>query len=184
MNRVAIHLTAAAVMLCAASIAAGAQTLDLPARKPGLWDMKTVTEAPPGLPALSTQMCIDAATDKEVMNFGLKLSRDNCKRYDIRRAGKAWVINADCNFGPVRSSTKTTVSGDFQSSIELRIEGTADGVPGTKGPQATVITQTAKWVSACTNGMKPGDMVLPGGLRVNVKQVRELQRMLPNLQIR
>jgi hypothetical protein len=183
MNRFATLLTAAAAAL-AASVAAGAQTLDLPARKPGLWDMKTVTEAPPGLPSLSTQMCIDAATDKEVMNFGLKLSKDSCQRYDIRRAGKAWVIDADCNFGPVRSSTKTTVTGDFQSSIELRIEGLAEGVPGTKGPQATAITQTAKWVGACGNGMKPGDMVLPGGLRVNVRQVRELQKMLPNLQIR
>jgi hypothetical protein len=183
MKLVTILVTAAAAAF-ATTIAAGAQTLDLPARKAGLWDMKTVTEAPPGLPSLSTQMCIDAATDKEVMNFGLKLSKDSCKRYDIKRAGKAWVIDADCNFGPVKSTTKTTVTGDFQSSIELRIEGTSEGIPGTKGPQPTVITQTAKWVSACANGMKPGDMVLPGGLRVNVRQVRELQKMLPNLQIR
>ena len=135
MNRVAMLLTAAAAAM-GASVAAGAQTLDLPARKPGLWDMKTVTEAPPGIPGLSTQMCIDAATDKEMMNFGLKLSKDSCKRYDIKRAGKAWVIDADCNFGPVKSTTKTTVSGRLPVEHRAAHRGHLGGHTGHQGPAA------------------------------------------------
>jgi Protein of unknown function (DUF3617) len=183
MNRVAILLTVTAAVMAATTIAS-AQTLDLPARKPGLWDMKTVTEAPAGIPGINAKMCIDAATDKEMMEFGLKMSKDSCKRYEIRRDGSAWVIDSECRFGPIKSNTKTTISGNFQSSITVRVEGTTEGIPGAAGPQPTVLTQTAKWVSACVNGMKPGDIQLGGGIKMNVRQVRDLQRMLPNIQIR
>ena len=64
---------------------------------------------------MTTRMCIDAATDREMMEFGLKMSRGSCKRFDTRRAGATWVIDAECAFGPVKSVTKTTISGDFQS---------------------------------------------------------------------
>jgi hypothetical protein len=183
MNRIAILLTIAGAAM-AGAVAATAQSLDLPARKPGLWAMKMVTEQPAGVPGFGAQMCIDAATDKDMMEFGLKMSKDSCKRYEVKRAGSSWVIDADCNLGPIKSSTRTTISGDFQSSINVRIEGTTEGLPGNRGPQPTLITQTATWTSACSNGMKPGDIVLGGGLRMNVRQVKDLQRMLPNIQIR
>ncbi len=183
MRRAAILLTVTGAAM-AATIAARAQAIDLPARKPGLWDMKMVTEKPAGIPGFSAQMCIDAATDRDLFDFGLKMSKESCRRYEVKRTGSAWIIDADCNIGPVKSATKTTISGDFQSNIDVRIEGTSEGLPGTKGPQPTLITQTAKWTSACTNGMRPGDISLGGGIRMNVKQVKELQKMLPNIQIR
>ena len=183
MRRVAILLTVAAAA-AAAAVAARAQAIDLPARKPGLWDMKMVTEKPAGIPGFNAQMCIDAATDRDLFDFGLKMSKDSCRRYEVKRAGSTWIIDADCNIGPVKSATKTTISGDFQSTIDVRIEGTTEGLPGTKGPQPTLITQTARWTSACVNGLRPGDIVVGGGLKMNVKQVKELQKMLPNIQIR
>jgi hypothetical protein len=180
MRRAAILLTTA----MAGTITASAQTIELPPRKAGQRDTKMVTEKPVGVPGFGAQMCIDAATDREMFDFGLKMSKDSCKRYDVKRTGGSWVIDAECSFGPVKSATKTTISGDFQSSIAVRIEGTTEGIPGTKGPQATLITQTATWTSACANGMKPGDIMLGGGIKMNVKQVKELQKMLPNIQIR
>lgn len=184
MSCVAVLLTVATAAL-AASIAARAQSIDLPARKPGQWEMKMVTEKPAGGPGFGAQMCIDAATDKDMMDFGLKMSKDSCKRYDVKRAGSTWVIDAECTFGRIKSATKTTISGDFQSSIAVRVEGTTEGFPGAgPGPQPTLITQTAKYMGACANDMRPGDIMLGGGIKMNVKQVKELQKMLPNLQIK
>ena len=184
MTRVAILFTVAGAAM-AATLAARAQTIDLPPRKPGQWDMRMVTEKPAGGPGFSAQMCIDAATDKDLMNFGLKVSKDSCKRYDVKRAGAAWLIDAECTFGPVKSATKTTISGDFQSSITVRVEGTTEGIPGAgSGPQSTLITQTAKWTGACADAMRPGDIILGGGIKMNVKQIKELQKMLPNVQIK
>jgi Protein of unknown function (DUF3617) len=184
MTRVAILLTAATAAM-AVTFTARAQSIDLPPRKPGLWDMKMATEKPAGGPGFGAQMCIDAATDKDLMNFGLKMSKDSCKRYDVKRTGGTWLIDADCTFGPVKSVTKTTISGDFQSSITVRVEGTTEGIPGAgSGPQQTLITQTAKWTGACGEGMRPGDIILGGGIKMNIKQVKELQKMMPNLQIK
>lgn len=185
MTRVAVLLTVAAGML-GATLAARAQTIDLPPRKPGQWEMRMVTEKPAGGPSMTAQMCIDAATDREMMDFGLKMSKDSCKRYDMKKTGSSWVIDADCAFGPVKSVTKTTISGDFQSTVTVRTEGTTEGIPGAgSGPQQTLMTQTAKWTgAACAEGMKPGDISMGGGIKMNVKQIKQLQKMLPNVQIK
>lgn len=183
MTRLAALVTAAIAV--AAAMTAQAQTIDLPPRKPGQWDMKMVTEKPAGAPAFGAQMCIDAATDKDMMEFGLKMSKDSCKRYDVKRTGATWVIDAECAFGKIKSTTKTTISGDFQSSITVRVEGVTDGFPGAgSGPQPTLITQTAKWMGACADGMRPGDIMLGGGIRMNIQQVKDLQKMIPNFAVK
>jgi Protein of unknown function (DUF3617) len=184
MTRIALFL-AAAVVAMAATLAAAAQTIDLPPRKAGQWEVRMVTEKPASGPSMNAQMCIDAATDRDLMDFGLKMSKDSCKRYDVKRAGAAWVIDAECTFGPVKSVTKTTISGDFQSTVTVRTEGTTEGFPGAgSGPQPTLMTQTARWVGACADGMRPGDISMGGGIRMNVKQVKKLQKLLPQVQIK
>jgi Protein of unknown function (DUF3617) len=182
-RRLALYSPLALTLL--APLAAGAQLQDLPPRRPGQWEMRMVTEKPTGGPSITSQMCIDAATDREMMEFGLKMSKGNCPKFNMKRAGANWVIDAECAFGPVKSVTKTTISGDFQSTMTVRTEGTAEGIPGAGGgPQPTLVTQTATWKGACAEGMKPGDISLGSGIKMNVKQIKELQKMLPNLQIR
>ena len=143
---------------------------------------------PTGAPALDTQVCLNAATDRELMEFGLRMSKDVCTRFDMKRAGGNLVIDSKCSFGPVSSTTRTTMSGDSKSTYTIRIEGKTDGLPlpnVPKGPQDMLMVQTARWTGAtCPEGMKPGDFTLPGGMRFNIKQAKKLQKMLPNIQIR
>lgn len=170
----------------AVPFAAAAQVPDLPPRKPGLWEMRMVTEKPTGGPTIDAKLCIDAVTDRELMDFGLRMSKDTCKRYDTKRIGKGWVIDAECSFGPISSATKTTITGDFQTTLNVRIEGTTEGIPGIgKGPQQTLMTQTGRWTAAsCTGGMVPGDIALASGVKFNVKDLKGLKKLLPNIQIR
>jgi hypothetical protein len=147
--------------------------------------MNLVTEKPAGGPQIKAQMCIDKATDRDLMDFGLRMSKDNCKRYDLKRAGQTWTIDSDCTFGPIKSVSRTVISGDFQSVVSVRIEGTSEGLPGAKGSQPTLLTQTSRFLNAaCSDGMKPGDIALDNGLKFNVKQLKKLQTLLPQLQIR
>jgi hypothetical protein len=175
-----------AAAVAAWPVAAAAQLPDLPPRRPGQWELRMVTEKPPGGPTIEAQMCIDRATDRDLMDFGLRMSKDSCKRYEVRRVGADWVIDSDCVFGPIKSVTKTTISGDFQSNLSVRIEGTTEGMPGKhKGPQPTLMMQTGRWLGEkCAKGMKPGDVGMPGGLKFNVKHLKALQGVLPGLQIR
>jgi hypothetical protein len=183
--RPAITATLALGLTLLAPLSTTAQMQDLPPRRPGQWETRMVTEKPAGGLTVVSQMCIDAATDREMLEFGLKASKNNCKRFDMKKAGAAWVIEAECAFGPVRNVTKTTITGDFQSAITFRIEGTAEGIPGAgNAPQPTLMTQTATWKGPCRDGMKPGDISLGNGLKMNIRQMQKLQKMLPNVQIR
>lgn len=187
-----MHRPAALLAVIAAVVAlplpTAAQAVDFPQRRPGHWEIRIVTEKPTGAPALDTQVCLDAATDRELMEFGLRLSKDACTRFDMKRAGGNLVIDSECSFGSISSSTRTTMSGDFQSTYTIRIEGKTDGVPlpnVAKGPQDMLMVQTARWTGAsCPDGMKPGDFTLPGGMRFNIKQAKKLQKILPQIQIR
>lgn len=177
------------VFVLAGVLPAAAQSpADFPARRAGHWEIRIVTEKPPGAPAIDTAVCLDAATDRDLMEYGLRMSKNSCKRFDISRAGASVVIDLECTFGPVSSTTRTTMSGDFQSTYTIRTEGTSDGMPlrgASKGPQEMLMVQTARWTGAtCPSGMKPGDFTLPGGMRFNIKRAKKLQKMLPNIQIR
>ena len=57
-------------------------------------------------------------------------------------------------------------------------------MPGSTGPQPTQLTQDSRWVSADCPGMKAGDVMLEGGTKINVKDMRQLRKLLPSLQIR
>jgi hypothetical protein len=185
MRRHVIACLAGAASLSAAHAALAQPGDGFPPRKPGQWEMRMVTEKPAGGPQVTAQTCIDAATDREMMEFGLKMSKDTCKRYDVKRAGGTWTIDAECAFGPVKNVSRTTISGDFQSTMTVRIEGTTEGMPGTKGPQPTLMTQTTRWVgAACADGMKPGDISMGNGIKFNIKQMKGLQKLLPQIQIR
>jgi hypothetical protein len=161
-----------------------AQSVELPSHRPGQWELRMVTDKPADTPPMTMQMCVDAATDREMMDFALKISKGNCPRFDMKRAGASYVVDAECALGPIKSSTKTTITGDFQSSVNVRIEGTSDGMPGAgKGPQPMLIKHTAMWKGAsCGEGMKPGD-VIAGGLKLNIRQMKKLLKSLPALQI-
>lgn len=178
-------LAAMVALLGAAGITpAQAQETSLPSRKPGLWDVLTVTQKPDKVPKISVRMCVDAATDRELMDFGLKMSKDSCARYDVRGKGGHWTIEADCTLGPVKSVTRTRIGGNFQSRVNILIEGTVSGMPGSNAPQPTHITQDSRWISADCPGMKAGDVMLEGGTKFNVKDMRQLRKLLPHIQIR
>jgi hypothetical protein len=180
------HVLAIVTCVTCGFLPAAAETIsDLPKRKPGQWEIRLVTEKPAGTPAVVSHICIDPATDRELLEFGLRMSKKTCSRYDMKRVGKTWVIDAQCSLGPVSSATHTTISGDFQSAMTVRIEGTSDGLPGHgHGQREMLMTQHGRWIGACTNGMVPGDISMGKGIKFNVRQLKSLQKLLPKLQIR
>lgn len=161
-----------------------AQDANFPPRRPGLWEVVTVTQKPEKVPKINARMCIDAATDREMMDFGLRMSKDTCARYEMRGKGSNWTVEAECTIGPVKTASRTRVSGDFQARVTMQIEGTTTGMPGTSGPQPMQMSQDSRWISADCPGMKVGDIMLDGGTKINVKDMRQLRKLLPNLQIR
>jgi hypothetical protein len=172
----ASRAAALAVAVAAAPLALPAQTLDLPPRKAGLWELSTRIEKPQATPPLVAQMCLDSATDRDLMSYALKLTDGTCKKLTSKREGKALVIEAECAVAKKVSKTRTEITGDLQSAYTMRTEGSLEG--GSKGPQTMLTTQTATWKGENCLDMKPGDISLFGGVKMNINQLKALSGLI------
>jgi len=168
-------LLAAAMLAAPLAVGASAQSLDLPPRRVGLWDITTVIEKPKAIPAVTSQVCLDAATDREFMEFGLQVA-GSCKRLTSTREGKNLIVDAECTIAGKTTRTKAVFTGDFQSAYTLRLEGTMER--GGDKQRAMLTTQTATWKRVDCPGMKPGDMTMFGGIKVNIKQMKGLSGLI------
>jgi hypothetical protein len=163
---------AAAVVLCAAPAAA----LDLPARKPGLWEIKMSFEGR-NLPAQSTEHCIDAETDKQMNSIGGNMGKDICSKQDVQKAGDTIVVDSVCKIGAGTLTSHAVVSGDFNSAYTVKVTSQREGgpaVPGRPANGTTGMTIEAKWMGACKSDQKPGDMIMAGGRKINIRDLQNL----------
>jgi hypothetical protein len=152
-----------AVLLLAA--AANAAETDFPARKPGLWELKMVPETAKAAPQITMQLCVDAASDHAIMTAGLAMG-GSCT-VNRSQSGAALQFDATCDRDGRHTVSHTTITGDFQSAYQLKVVSDSEG--GNPAlPKHSAITQEAKWLGACPAGMNPGDMVMPGGHKMNV----------------
>jgi hypothetical protein len=162
--------------LIATAIPAGlalADDISFPARKAGEWQIKMTPETAGAVPSMTMQLCLDAATDAEMMQVGLSMKKDICPEMTMTHDGDAIVIDAKCNLGAMKTTSHTVISGDFQSAYAMKITSDIEGAP--KGmPAHSVMTQDASWVGECPAGMAPGDMIMPGGRKINVKALTKM----------
>jgi hypothetical protein len=170
----AIIFAIGASALVAPIPSAVSQDIELPARKPGQWEIKMVAETPGAAPDMTIVACVDAASDAEMMRAGLSMTKQMCPQQDMRREGDTIVIDAICKIGPMDTKSQSVITGDFQSAytVVTTIE-TTGGLAAMAG--TNVAKQEARWVSAeCSDGLKPGDMLMPGGMKTNVKDMMKM----------
>jgi hypothetical protein len=170
-------LLAAIAVLCATPAAA----LDLPARKAGLWEIKMTFEGR-NLPSQTSQHCIDAETDKLMNSIGGSMSQEACSKQDVQKVGSTIVVDSVCKFGATTSTSHGVVTGDFNSAYTVKVNSKREGgpnVPGMPADGTSSMTIEAKWLSACLADQKPGDMIRPGGRKVNIRDMQNLMQGLP-----
>lgn len=168
--RLPVVLTAFAVA-CPA-VCSHALATEMPGRKPGLWEMKMVMEGSP-VPAQTFQHCIDAATDKKMSAASAGAGSDQCSKQDIKQSGATITIDSVCNFGGAGTTTSHSVlTGDFNAGYTVKTTSKREGGPSIPGmPAETKMTIEAKWTGACKAGQKPGDMMMPNGMKMNIKDM-------------
>ncbi len=165
MKTIRTILAASAAIACIA-VAAEAAGFDLPARKAGQWEIKMTPKTAGAVPAMTTQLCLDAASDKALLAQGLAMS-PGCTSQQSRDGSGNLVIDATCDIGGRKTKSHSVISGDFQSHYQIDIVSDSQG--GNPAlPKHSEMTQQATWLGACPSGMQPGDMMLPGGRKVNL----------------
>ena len=158
------HLAWIAV-LATLGVCMQAQAFDFPKRKSGLWEIETSSGAHPGT-AQKAQMCIDQKTDDALNQMGTGMSKDMCSKSNIRREGGAIVTDSVCKFGTTTATTHSVVTGQFDSAYKVETRSTYD--PPMAGMKEGSAVIHARWVGPCKPDQKPGDMILPSGVKINV----------------
>src|SRR5438477_12020324 len=162
-----------ALLLGCCGLAARAD--DLPVRKAGLWELK-VLETGGGLPDMTMQHGTHEAIDKDMSNTVSPMAKQVCSKQDVQKTATGFVSDSVCTVAGVSMTSHSEIVGDFNSGYTVKT--TAHIQRGDK-PLDTVTTIEAKWLGACKADQKPGDIVMPGGFKLNVKDAEKLKGLLP-----
>jgi hypothetical protein len=96
----------------------------------------------------------------------------NCENPSISNDGGTVTIDSQCKIGSRTTMTRAVINGDFDSAytVTLTSPSAAGGSStGAANGEPPFMTMEAKWLGACLQGQRPGDIILPGGIRMNVR---------------
>jgi hypothetical protein len=156
--------------------AATANAEDLPIRKAGLWELKVVRVGS-ALPDMTMQHCTDETTDKDMNNMVSPMAKQICSKQDVQKTATGYISDSVCSLGGGSLTSHSEIVGDFSSAYSVTTVSHADKGPANLRDSTTKIE--AKWLGDCKPGQKPGDIVMPGGFKLNVKDAEKLKGLLP-----
>jgi hypothetical protein len=156
----------AGVVLLTAVLPAPAD--DMPARKAGLWEVKTGFENRGGA-TVTVRQCIDAGTDQLMMSTTGPLAQSVCPKRDVRQSGDTVTIDAACTVVNKTATTHAVVTGNLDSAYVMTVTAQGEALPA----GTMTMTMTGKWLGPCTADQKPGDMIMPNGLKLNILEMQK-----------
>jgi len=154
-----------------------ARAVELPLRKAGLWEMKMVRTGSP-LPEMTMQHCTDQTTDKDMATASSPMSKEICAKQDIQKTATGYVTDSVCSAAGMSITSHSEVTGDFNSAYTVKTTSHSEHGPSGMPRDATT-TIEAKWLGACKPDQKPGDIVMPGGFKLNIKDAEKLKGLVP-----
>ena len=166
-----------ALSLLALSPAHDAGAVDLPVRKAGLWEMKVLHTGSPA-PEMTMQHCTDATTDKEMSAAVSPMGKNICSKQDIQKTATGYVTDSVCGVAGMSIKSHAEITGDFNSAYTVKSTSHSEGGPAGAARDSTT-TVEAKWLGACKADQKPGDIMMPGGMKMNVKDMQKLKDLIP-----
>src|SRR3954462_5570917 len=99
--------------------ASGAAAVELPVRKPGLWEMKVQRVGSP-VPDMTMQHCTDETTDKTMNDTVSPMAKDMCSKQDIQKTATGYVSDSVCGVAGVSITSHAEITGDFNSGYTVK----------------------------------------------------------------
>ena len=169
-----MRVTLLAATTLATIFATAATASGYPPRKPGLWE---VTAQNPKMPAVTTKMCLDAETDILLHMFDI-VPTLNCAKHDVKFAGETVTTDTTCL--AARTTITTNSVTKFAGDAAYHVDITMHFNPPRAGLSQVSMIQDGKWVGDCPAGMAPGDLILAGTRKINIKTSNNPPSLLPN----
>jgi hypothetical protein len=171
MTRARAFNCAFATAALALAAAAPAAAVDYPTLRNGQWEMTTGASGAGGTPRKST-ICLDASTQKAMIDMGVGMQKEMCARMDMRREGAKFITDAECKIGNsvIKSHGVMTMTGD--TAYRTETAATFDP-PFAKDMKEAKTVIEGKYLGPCRDGLQPGDMVTDTGQKINVNQMQQ-----------
>ena len=147
--------------------AAAAQTASVtpPERKAGLWEQKM---SGAGMTQVS-RICVSDAVNKKVTLWGQQGGEEMCSQKSITPSAGGWKFSSTCNMGPGGTIVSSgEAKGDFGAHYTVDIKSSTTGAAAAHANGEHAMTLDATWKGPCPADFKPGDMELPGGMKINM----------------
>ena len=159
--------TALAFALFAVAAVAGAQ--DFPKLKAGLWEVTMATARSDAQAPRLTTMCLDDSVQQEMYKMSTGMMSGMCSKHDIKVTAGKVTTRADCDLGVTRMQSQSVMTLTGNSAYHTEAHATFD--PPMNGMKESNTVIDGKHVGACKSGQQPGDMTLPGGNTINIRQM-------------
>jgi hypothetical protein len=106
------------------------------------------------------------------------MGKEMCSKQDIQKTATGYVSDSVCGIAGMSITSHAEITGDFNSAYTVK--STAHSERGPTGvPRDSTTTIEAKWLGACKPDQKPGDVVMPGGFKLNIKDAEKLKGLVP-----
>jgi Protein of unknown function (DUF3617) len=145
-----------------------ALSVEMPSRKPGLWEVQT-SFGNGKIPAQVIQQCVDAATDQTMQSRVGVNSQRECSKRDLQKSAGSITIDSTCTTGGKTRTSHVVITGSFDSAYTMTVTSQSEGAP-----ESRTITMAAKWIGPCTADQKPGDMIMANGRKINIMDAQKL----------
>jgi len=160
-----------AIGLALAAVAFAAPAQEFPKLKAGLWEVNTTAVNPTSgkkdQPRM-TMMCLDDSVQREMYTVSTGMMSGMCSKHEIKVAGNKVTTLANCDLGITKMQSQAVMTLAGNTSYHTEARATFD--PPLNGAKESTTVIDGKHVGACKPGQQPGDMTLPGGQTVNVRQ--------------
>jgi hypothetical protein len=142
----------------------------LPERKAGLWELTTTMDEGLGPKDQALTLCVDAEMEKNTVTASHHEHEKQCSKYEVKKDGDKTVVDMSCQFASRHVTSRTEMSGDFQSSLAVKIDSTTSGDHnGQTVAVKRTITQTGKYLGASCGDLAGGEAKAPDGTKVMVQ---------------
>ncbi len=161
---------AIAILLTGFMLPAAAQ--DYPKLKAGLWVMERASSRPTNPPTSRPNrmtLCLDDSVQKQMFEMGAGAMKGMCSKHDFKLSGGRATGDFICDMAGSQMHSKSTMVLDGNSAYRTEIDTTYD--PPLMGQSQTKMVITARNVGPCKPGQRPGDMIMPNGQTMNMRDV-------------
>jgi hypothetical protein len=158
------------LLLAVALVVAGAASAqDFPKLKSGLWEVTSTAKRSDSPPPRVASMCLDDSVQQDMYRMSSGMMAGMCSKHDVDISGATVTTSATCDLGGTRMQSQSVMT--LTGNTAYRTEAHATFDPPMAGTKESTTVIEGKYVGPCKAGQQPGDMTLPGGQTINIRQM-------------